>query len=245
MRKLFVAAAFAVVAGPVAAKNVTIQPTCNTLTCQAAFQTMSEDLIATVDYKALGPAAATGTLGLGVGIVADYVPVDSAAWKKVTGSDFSGIGLAGVQVTKGLPLNIDIGAFYSQVPTTNVKLYGGEVRYAILPGSAVSPALAVRGSYVTVTGVDKFKADSKAVDVSLSKGFPFITPYIGAGYVWGTVDPDDATKTLTGLKKAEVNKTKAYVGVRFSMGLFEVTPEVSEIGSNIAYALRAGFSFSL
>ena len=57
-RKAKRAAALAAAVGPVAAKDVTIQPTCNTLTCHSAFQTMPEDLVATIDYKALGPASA-------------------------------------------------------------------------------------------------------------------------------------------------------------------------------------------
>jgi hypothetical protein len=245
MRKVFVATVLMVVAAPAMAKSVEINAAaCNAdpnMTCQKAFAEISKDLIATIDYKPLGPAEATGIAGFGLGVAVSYVPVDSARWKQVTGSDINGLGMAGVQVTKGLPLNIDVGAFYTQVPSTDIKMYGGEVRYAILPGSTVAPALAVRGSYVTITGVDSFKADTKSLDVSLSKGFAFITPYVGVGYTWGTSDPDAST----GLKKVEVNKSKAFVGLRLSMGLFEVTPEVGKLGDNMTYALRAGFSFSL
>lgn len=247
MRKLMAAVLMMSAAGPVLAKNVDIQSTCNAspsalAACQAGLEAMAPDLVATIDYKGLGPAEATGTVSLGVGLVMDYVPIDdSAAWKQVTGSDFSGLGLAGIQVSKGLPFDIDLGAFYTQVPSTDIKVYGGEVRYAFLPGSTVMPALAARVSYSTVTGVESFKADSTSVDVSLSKGFAMITPYIGVGYVNGAIDPDAATN----LEKVDVKKGKGYVGLRLSLGLFEVTPEVGKVGDVMTYALRAGFSFSL
>jgi hypothetical protein len=209
---------------------------------QAAFESVSEDLIATIDYRAVGPAEATGLVGFGVGVVATYVPVDvESDWQGITGQDFSGLGMVGLQVTKGLPLNLDVGAFYTTVPDTNVDVYGAEVRYAILPGSTVSPAIALRGSYVAVTGIDSFEAESKSVDASLSKGFGPITPYVGVGYVFGETDPDAST----GLRKVEVEETKAYLGARISLGLVEFTPEVGQIGDAVTYSARLGFSFSL
>jgi hypothetical protein len=36
---------------------------------------------------------------------------------------------------QGLPLDIDVAAFYSAIPT-NIKLFGAELRYAVLPGVA-------------------------------------------------------------------------------------------------------------
>lgn len=235
MRKLVLLCVLASSAAPAMAKDVEIQ--CSG--CQAAFDSVAGDLVATIDYKAMGPAEATGLTGLGVGVVATYVPVDvDADWRTVTGADFSGLGLVGLQVTKGLPLDLDVGAFYTAAPGSNVKVYGGEFRYAILPGSTTTPAIALRGSYVTTSGINSFDLNSKALDVSLSKGFAFITPYVGAGYVWGVADPDPAT----GLNKAEVNDTKAFIGARISAGLFEITPEIGEVGSRVTYSLRLGFS---
>jgi len=223
----------------VSAKDVEITPTCVGAVCQQAFDSVAEDLVAVIDYKALGPAEATGLTGFGIGAVMSYVPVDvEADWQQVTGQDFSGLGLVGLQVTKGLPLDLDIGAFYTTVPGTDVDVYGAEVRYAFLPGSTTMPALSLRGSYVTVAGVDSFDLESKALELAFSKGFGPITPYVGVGYVWGEAEADPST----GLRKAEVEDTKATIGVRLSLGLFELTPEVGQVGDNVTYALRLGFS---
>ena len=227
---------------PAAAKDVEVDFTsCNTnpqQSCQQAFESISEDLVAAIDYKAVGPAEATGLTGFGVGVVGSYVPVDvDADWQQATGEDFSGIPLVGLQVTKGLPLGLDLGAFYSTAPGTNVDLYGAEVRYAFLEGSTTTPALALRGTYSVVTGIDSFDLDSKSVELALSKGFGPITPYVGVGYVWGSADPD-----VTGLEEAKVEDPKATIGVRFSLMLFEITPQVGQVGDNVTYALRLGFS---
>lgn len=227
------------VTASVAAKDVEVTPTCVGAVCQEAFESVSEDLIALIDYKALGPAEATGLTGLGVGVVMSYVPVDvEGDWQQVTGQDFSGLGLVGLQVTKGLPLNIDVGAYYSTVPDTNIDIIGAELRYAILAGSTATPALALRASYVTVSGIESFDLESKGLELALSKGFGPITPYVSAGYVWGSSDPDAST----GLTEAKVEDTKATIGARISLGLLELTPQVGQIGDNVVYGLRLGFS---
>lgn len=236
MRNRLLALMLLCAASPAMAKDVDIQ--CGG--CQAAFDVVAEDLIATVDYKAMGPAEATGIAGFGVGVVMTYVAVDDE-WQTVTGSDFSGIGLAGLQVTKGLPFNIDIGAFYATAPGSNVDVIGGELRYAFLPGSTVAPALALRVSHIVVSGIDDFDVDSTSADLSVSKGFAIVTPYAGVGYTSGSADPDPAF----GLQEAEVEEVKYFVGLRLGLGLFEITPQFTQIGDVSSYSARLGFSFGL
>ncbi|MGH8482323.1 MAG: DUF6588 family protein [Nevskiaceae bacterium] len=212
--------------------------------CQDAFDTVAEDLVAAIDYKAAGPAEATGIAGFGVGLVTTYVPVDDE-WQTVTGTDFSAIGLVGLQATKGLPFDIDVGAFYATAPGSNVDVLGGEIRYALLAGSTVSPAVALRASYVQVSGIDDFDLDSTAFDVSVSKGFGPFTPYGGVGYVTGSADPSAAVTAGTGVDKSDVEETKFFLGARLSLGLIEFTPQFTQVGDASGYTLRIGFSFGL
>jgi hypothetical protein len=212
--------------------------------CQAAFDGVIEDVAAALNYKALGPAEATGITGIGIGAFVNYTPVrNDDDWQTLTGTDVDFVGMAGVVATKGLPFGIDVGAFYTAVPDTSVKAYGAELRYAILEGGMASPALAVRGAFVRTSGIDDFDYDAYSVDVSLSKGFTFLTPYIGAGYVWAEADPQGDVASTTGLSKAEVDEQRFFVGMRISMLLLEITPEYEQTGSNSAYNLRLGFSF--
>jgi hypothetical protein len=239
VQRLLAVLPFVLVSATAAAKDVKIRTGCNAATCQDAFESISEDIIAAVDYKAYGPAEATGISGVGVGVVMTYVPVDvKGDWQNVTGEEFSGLGIVGLQVTKGLPLNVDVGAFYTTIPETGVDVYGGELRYAILAGSTTSPALAVRGSWVTISGIEDFDVDSQSAELALSKGFGPITPYVGVGYVWGVCEPDPST----GLYEKKVRDTKASIGVRLSLGLFEFTPQVGQVGDNVTYGARLGFS---
>lgn len=212
----------------------------NCTNCQKSFDVVAEDLVATIDYKAVGPAEATGAVGFGLGLVTTYTPVGDE-WKNVSGTDFSGVGLVGLQVTKGLPLGIDLGAFYSSAPGTNISAYGVEARYAFLPGSAVAPAIALRLAYSATNGIDDFDLSSKSADVSISKGIGPVTPFAGIGYVKGSADPDPSF----GLKESKVDEAKYFAGVRLSLGLLEFTPQVGRMGDTTTYSARFGFSFSL
>jgi hypothetical protein len=225
-------------ASPAMAKDVDIDPSA----VQASFDAVAEDLVSAIDYKAMGPAEATGIAGFGVGLVTTYVPVDEDDWNNVTGSDFSAIGLVGLQVTKGLPFDIDIGAFYTTAPGTNVDVFGGEIRYAFLPGSTVMPAVALRVAHVVASGIDDFDLDSTSFDVSVSKGFAIFTPYAGVGYVKGSADPDPA---FAPLEEAKVDETKLFLGFRLGLGLFEITPQFTQVGDVTSYSARLGFSFGL
>jgi hypothetical protein len=51
-----------------------------------------------------------------------------------------------LHVHKGLPFGIDVGAMYSAVPNTNIKLMGAEVRYALVEGGIATPAVGLRAS---------------------------------------------------------------------------------------------------
>jgi hypothetical protein len=200
---------------------------------------MSDDALALIDYKALGPAESTGWTGFSIGVIGSYLPIDAGSdWQKVTGKDYSGIALVGGQVTKGLPLDLDVGAFYTVVPDTSVVVYGGELRWALLEGSTTQPALALRGSYSKVTGINRLELDSKAVDLSLSKGFTIFTPYVGAGYVWGTATPDSSTL----MHEHRSETVKGFVGLRITLGFFGLTPEVEQVGDRTLYNLKFAFA---
>jgi opacity protein-like surface antigen len=240
MRNQLLAVLLLCAASPAMAKDVDI----DCAGCQAAFDAVAEDLVAAIDYKAVGPAEATGITGFGIGLVSTYVPVDEE-WETVTGSDFSAIGLVGLQVTKGLPFDIDLGAFYTTAPGTNVDVFGGELRYAFLPGSTVMPAVALRVAHVVASGIDDFDLDSTSVDLSVSKGFTIFTPYAGVGYVNGAADPSAAVTAGTGVDKSEVKETKLFVGFRLGFGLFEITPQFTQVGDVTSYSARLGFSFGL
>lgn len=213
--------------------------------CREAFHGAAKDIAATLNYKIVAPAESTGLLGFGIAAIGSYTPTQHKSdWNTLTGDNVKQLGMVGAVVNKGLPYGIDLGAFYATVPTSSgASAYGFQIRYAILDGGVAEPALAVEANYTLGTGIDEFDYHSWGVDAMLSKGFAFLTPYVGVGYASAQVDPDDSLKAAYGLKNESVDTTRVFVGSRIAMGFFELTPEYERFGSNNVYNLRLGFSF--
>jgi hypothetical protein len=211
---------------------------------QQDFTAIAEDLSASLGYKALGPAEAGGITGFSVGAFAAYAPTESPeAWQRVAGTKVDATGLVGLIASKGLPFDIDVGALYAEVPNTSASLTGFELRYALLAGSAVSPALALRASYSKLSGVDDFDFKSQGIDLSLSKGFLIASPYAGIGLVKTNMRLKGVTVT-GGDNEEEVEETRLFAGLRLSLlPLIAITPEFERVGKVSSYNLRVGVSF--
>lgn len=93
-----------------------------------------------------------------------------------SGDSINTLYIPKLHLHKGLPFNFDIGAFFSAVPDSNINLWGAELHYAVLAGSTTMPAIAVRASYSQLNGVNQLEFSTTGVDVSISKGFAFLTP---------------------------------------------------------------------
>lgn len=206
---------------------------------QTDFRSVAEDLAATFNSKSLSPAEPGGITGFAIGAFATYVPTDSAgAWRRLVGSNVDEVALVGVIAQKGLPFGIDVGASYGGVPGTDARVAAGELRYALLEGSVVSPAIGLRGSYSTLSGIDDIDYDSYGMDLSISKGFGPLTPYGGVGYVWSRFEAD----SRFGLDDEDVQETRVFVGLRLS-ALIGITPEYERVGDRDAFNLRFGIAF--
>src|SRR6266705_7208440 len=157
---------------------------------QPNFRLLSEDLGAALSYKPLTPTAPLGITGFDLGIAATSTKLQhSDVFATAGATDLSSIIVPSLRLNKGLPFGIDVGVMYSSVPSTNIRLVGGELRYAIVPGGVAMPAIGIRGSYTKLTGVDQLDFDTKGLDLSISKGFLMFTPYAGIGRVWVTSTP--------------------------------------------------------
>lgn len=237
MKKLFVLTAALALAQPALAGNINI----GALGAQAEFRNVSEDLGSALSYKGVVPAESIGVTGfdLGLEVTQTDLAKSAALWNTLTGNNVSKLYVPKLHVTKGLPLDIDIGAFFSAVPTTDIKLYGGELRWAFLPGSTTMPAVAVRGSLTKLTGVNQLALGTKAIDLSISKGFAMFTPYAGIGQVWTTSTPDAAT----GLSEESFSQGKLFVGANLNFGLTNLAAEYDKTGEAKSVSLKLGFRF--
>jgi len=209
---------------------------------QPEFKLLSEDLGSALSYKAVTPPAPLGITGFDLGLeVTSTKMQNSALWTKATngGSALNSMIVPKLHVFKGLPLNIDVGAFYSAVPTTNIKLYGGELRYAIMEGGLALPAVGIRAAVTKLSGVDQLAFGTKNLDISISKGFAMFTPYAGVGTVWTDSTPD----ATTGLTKESFRQNKIFAGGNLNLGLTNIALEYDKTGSATSYSAKLGFRF--
>lgn len=178
-----------------------------------------------IAYRGIAPAEPGGLTGFDIGVETSFFKVDAAVLDDVLSNNTpSYLPVPKVHVRKGLPFGIDLGASYAMVPSSNIKVIGGEIQYAILDGSVALPALSVRGHYSTLLGVDDLDLKTYGADAVVSKGFLFLTPYIGAGVMRsdGKYTGTDATLKAN-LKDQSVTTPRVFGGVQIAMALLRLT----------------------
>lgn len=215
--------------------------TLNLLT-QAEFRDLSEDLGAALSYKAVMPAEPLGTTGfdLGIEVSSTDISKSSQALSKASGdsSSITTLYIPKLHVAKGLPWGIDVAAFIASVPATNIRVAGGELRYALMEGGVALPAIAIRGSFSRVSGVEQLSFDTKGMDISISKGFAMLTPYAGVGQVWV-----NSTANNTTLSAESFSLGKFFVGANLNLGMTNLALEADRTGSAQSYSVKIGFRF--
>jgi len=208
---------------------------------QSEFRQVSEDLGAALSYKALIPAEPLGLGGFDIGVeVTDTNIHNRDAWDHAfSGAAPDPLYIPKLHVHLGLPAAFDIGAFYGQAPNSNVELWGAELRYAIIEGSTAMPALAVRGTYSQLSGVDQLDLHTSGLELSISKGIAMFTPYGGLGRVWTTAQPVG----IPTLKTEEFDQDKYFVGCNLNLGIINLAIEGDKTGDTDSYGLKLGFRF--
>lgn len=215
---------------------------------QGLFKKFSEELGVALSYKPVSPAEPYGLTGFDLGVELSAIKIDDKYWKNaVKDLDVpSYLFVPKIHAIKGLPFGIDIGAVYSQIPGSNVKFFGGEIKYAIIQGGAVFPAVAVRGTYTQLSGVEELDFKTYGAEASISKGFGVgvkITPYAGVGMNYFKSTPKGNAANVLGLKEETITKPKAYLGARLNVLLLTLTGEVEYNNVTPVYSLKAGVSF--
>jgi hypothetical protein len=211
---------------------------------QDEFRIMSEDMGAALSYKSVMPTESLGILGFDVGLVVSSTDVSRSSAILYNASNNGGLDIntlfvPKLMVAKGFPFGVDVAGFYSALPTTNIRLMGAEVRYALVEGDTFVPAVAVRGAFSKLSGVEQWSMDTKSLDISASKGFAMLTPYAGVGMVWVNSSP----QASTGLKAESFSKLKYFAGVNFNLGLFNLALETDKTGSTSTFSFKGGFRF--
>jgi hypothetical protein len=221
---------------------------------QGEFKSLVEDLGAALSYKNVAPATPLGLPGFDVALEVVAADMGSTAyWDAATGGNGpSLLTVPKLRARAGLPLGIDVGATYAKVPSSNIQLFGAEVSWALLSGSAATPALGIRATYTKLAGVDDLDVQTAGLDACISKGFVLLTPYAGAGVfvsdgkAKGKILTDPAFLAVNGGKPLEGEQIWApryFGGVKLTLiPLLGITGEV-EYSGIMTYSLKLGLSF--
>lgn len=208
---------------------------------QADFRDLSRDLTAAVSYKAVVPIEALGITGFDVGVEVTATQLEhrSAFDTASSGSAPSTLYIPKLHIHKGLPAGIDIGAFYASAADSNIDLWGAEIRYALIEGGPVTPAVGVRATYSELSGVDQLEFSTKGIELGISKGFTFLTPYAGVGRVWTDSNPVN----VPGLQSEDFSESKVYVGANINFIAANLALEADRVGDTVSYSAKFGFRF--
>lgn len=231
------AATLGLATGPVQAEDIV---SLERLT-QPQFQDLSRDLGAALSFKPLIPTESLGLTGIDLGVAVSGTKLrHRQAWSAAArGADVPEyLPLASLRLHKGLPFGIDLGAALAEVPDSNIRVWSGELRYAVLDGGVLTPAIGLRLALSKLDGVDQLDARTTSLDLSVSKGFLFLTPYAGIGHVWVKTDPDAGA-----LDAESFGQSKVYGGVNFNFALLNLAIEADRTGKTESYGIKLGFRF--
>jgi len=211
---------------------------------QGEFDNFVSEFGMALSFNPMAPAEPLGITGfdISVEIVLTDISDNERYWTKMidSGDPPAYLPVPRLHVIKGLPFKFDVGAFYCAVPDSNIKLWGIEAKYAILEGSATTPALSVRGSYSQLDGVDDIDLNTQAIDLMISKGILIFTPY---GGVSALLVNGSENSELVNLKDVNDTLFRGLVGVQIHpFPLFVINAEAS-FGDVIQYGLKVALRF--
>jgi hypothetical protein len=240
MSKRILAAAALCVLAPVAqADDIDLT---QLLGVQSDFRLLSEDLGAALSYKPVAPGEPLGLTGIDIGVEVSATDLQAGnVYERVADSNDNYLLVPKLHVHKGLPLRVNIDAFYSAVPDSDIKLFGGALGYALLEGGVATPALTVRVTASKLSGVDGLDLDTRGVELTISKGFAVLTPYAGIGRVEVKSKPR-GTAALA-LSRESFDLTKFYAGLNVNFGLVNLAFEADKTGDAGSYSAKFGFRF--
>ena len=207
---------------------------------QGDFRLLSEDLGAALSYHPQTPTEPLGITGFDIGAsltMSKLVNTDAIS-RGVSGTVPSYLPVPTLRADKGLPFGFDLGLMYSKVPGTDISLWGGQARWAFIKGGVAEPAFGLRASYTKLTGVDQLDMTTKGLDISASKGFLMLTPYIGLGRTWVTSTPH-----VSNLGQEDFGLNKLFIGASFNLLLANMNAEIDRTGQSTAYSLKVGIRF--
>ncbi len=208
---------------------------------QDEFRKLSEDISATFADKPQAPAGGLGIIGFDVSATASATSIESVdILKKAAGGHSipKSLPTLGLRAEKGLPFDIDLGLSYNMLPGTSASAMSGDVKWAFWGGGLVMPAVATRVFYTKTNGLGDMSLNSKGIELSISKGFPLLTPYAGVGIV-----ASNASTKGDVWKKESYNQSRVFAGLNANLLLINFGLEADKTGKDSNVSLKVGMRF--
>lgn len=207
---------------------------------QTQFDNLARELGAATHYKSVSPSEPMGSLGFDIGLRVSSTDIDGDLFDLASNGDFDGTELIipSVSLHKGLILGLDIGASLGVIPGIDATLLGAELRYNIVGGNVAVPSIGIRASHSRMQGVDDLDLHSTALELGISKGILFVTPFAGVGIVSTELD----AVNVDSLSSTRDEQRKLFVGATINLGL-AITLEADQTGDTRTYTAKAGIRF--
>ncbi len=204
---------------------------------QDDFRLLSRDLASGLNYRMLSPRDAEP--GLLQPIQLDWIsaPIGTAP---ALGLD-EGLeqpSLPKLRLRTELSSGIGLGAFYSTLPEANYELWGAEASYSLLRGGDRQTALAVRGSFSRLSGLEHLSVDTHGVDLLVSGEFNRFSPYAGIGRLW--------TRSTAGgmdLEDEAFMAERYFLGASLNFGILTLDLEGDRTGEETSYSIKLDVRF--
>ena len=184
---------------------------------QDAYETVVNELGVAIANKPMAPGETLGIYGFDVGLSGTLAftttKEDDSPWARVheDGDPSPVMIIPTLQVRKGLPLSLEVGANMGYIVASRQTTFGGYGRWAIVEGYRPIPDLTIQVGYTGYVGNQELELG--VMDSSLTLGYtlPFGTlvginqaqfcPYLGGGTLVIHASPrlDEETQTELGI----------------------------------------------
>lgn len=200
---------------------------------------VASDLGAAFSYKGVTPATPLGITGFDVGLEVSDTTVEHPGLFRLAGAGGpTRITVPKLHLYKGLPWGLDVGAFIAAASEVDARLFGADLRYALVPGGMAIPAVAVRLSGTRATGLGDLRLATLAADVMVSKGFASFTPYAGAGLV-----RTSARASGTDFREVRSDEARLFIGLNLNLAVVNLALEAEKSGGNRSLSAKLGWRF--
>lgn len=206
---------------------------------QAQFRDLAHDLGAALSYKGVIPATPLGVIGFDLGVAASATRVEHSDLLARAGNRASDvIYVPKLQLSKGLPWGLDIGAFVGVASNIDAPVAGADLRWAIVDDQLALPAVALRAAATRAGDVGGLRLSTASADLLVSKRLAVATPFAGVGLVQTRARYEGAA-----LAQESFNRTRYFAGLNLNLVLLNLAVEAERLGSNTTLSAKAGWRF--